>query len=176
MSPRSDKAPPVTVVGGGPSGLIAALALASGGLPVTLVAPPRAPDPRTTALMDGSVRALEALGLWERLREDASPLRVMRLVDGTRRLLRAPEVEFRAGELGLEGFAWNLENEVLLAALDDAVAEAAGIERVAGAVRSVTDGAEQVAVELDDGRTIAASLVAAADGRNSPAGAPPAST
>lgn len=168
MSPRSDKAPPVTVVGGGPSGLIAALALASGGLPVTLVAPPRAPDPRTTALMDGSVRALEALGLWERLREDASPLRVMRLIDGTRRLLRAPEVEFRAGELGLEGFAWNLENEVLLAALDDAVAEAAGIERVNGAVRSVTDGAEQVAVELDDGRTIASSLVAAADGRNSP--------
>lgn len=168
MSPRSDKAPPVTVVGGGPSGLIAALALASGGLPVTLVAPPRAPDPRTTALMYGSVRALEALGLWERLREDASPLRVMRLVDGTRRLLRAPEVEFRAGELGLEGFAWNLENEVLLAALDDAVAEAAGIERVNGAVRSVTDGAEQVAVELDDGRTIAAALVAAADGRNSP--------
>ena len=168
MSPRSDKAPAVTVVGGGPSGLIAALALASGGLPVTLVAPPRAPDPRTTALMDGSVRALEALGLWERLRTDASPLRVMRLVDGTRRLLRAPEVEFRAGELGLEGFAWNLENEVLLAALDDAVAEAAGIERVAGAVRSVTDGTQQVAVELDDGRTIASALVAAADGRNSP--------
>lgn len=168
MSPRSDKAQAVTVVGGGPSGLIAALALASGGLPVTLVAPPRAPDPRTTALMDGSVRALEALGLWERLRKDASPLRVMRLVDGTRRLLRAPEVEFRAGELGLEGFAWNLENEVLLAALDDAVAEAAGIERVAGAVRSVTDGGEQVTVELDDGRTIASSLVAAADGRNSP--------
>lgn len=168
MSPRSDKAQAVTVVGGGPSGLIAALALASGGLPVTLVAPPRAPDPRTTALMDGSVRALEALGLWERLRKDASPLRVMRLVDGTQRLLRAPEVEFRAGELGLEGFAWNLENEVLLAALDDAVAEAAGIERVSGAVRGVTDGAGQVAVELDDGRTIAAALVAAADGRNSP--------
>lgn len=168
MSPRSDKAQAVTVVGGGPSGLIAALALASGGLPVTLVAPPRAPDPRTTALMDGSVRALEALGLWERLRKDASPLRVMRLVDGTQRLLRAPEVEFRAGELGLEGFAWNLENEVLLAALDDAVAEAAGIERVSGAVRNVTDGAGQVAVELDDGRTIAAALVAAADGRNSP--------
>ncbi|ADH89007.1 Ubiquinone biosynthesis hydroxylase, UbiH/UbiF/VisC/COQ6 family [Ancylobacter novellus DSM 506] len=168
MSPRSDKAQAVTVVGGGPSGLIAALALASGGLPVTLVAPPRAPDPRTTALMDGSVRALEALGLWERLRKDASPLRVMRLVDGTQRLLRAPEVEFRAGELGLEGFAWNLENEVLLAALDDAVAEAAGIERVSGAVRSVADGTEQVVVELDDGRTIAAALVAAADGRNSP--------
>lgn len=168
MSPRSDKAQAVAVVGGGPSGLIAALALASGGLPVTLVAPPRAPDPRTTALMDGSVRALEALGLWERLRKDASPLRVMRLVDGTQRLLRAPEVEFRAGELGLEGFAWNLENEVLLAALDDAVAEAAGIERVSGAVRNVTDGAGQVAVELDDGRTIASSLVAAADGRNSP--------
>lgn len=171
LAPQPSPVPPVpgvAVIGGGASGLVAALALASGGLPVTLIAPPRAPDPRTTALMDGSVRALEALGLWERLRPDASPLRVMRLIDDTGRLLRAPEVEFRAGELGLEGFAWNLENEVLLDALDAAVAEAPGIERRSAAVRQVVDGPQVARIELDDGTSLEAALVAAADGRNSP--------
>ncbi|QFR32336.1 UbiH/UbiF family hydroxylase [Ancylobacter sp. TS-1] len=169
MSSNSRLPPPtVAVIGGGASGLVAALALASGGLQVRLAAPPRAPDPRTTALMDGSVRALEALGLWERLRPDAAPLRIMRLIDDTGRLLRAPEVEFRSSELGLEGFAWNLENEVLLAALDEAVAADARITRLRAAVRQVEDGPEAVAITLDDGTVFEAALVAAADGRNSP--------
>lgn len=156
------------VVGGGASGLVAALALASGGLSVKLVAPSRAPDPRTTALMDGSVRALDTLGLWEALRPHAAPLRVMRLVDDTGRLIRAPEVEFRANELGLEGFAWNLENEPLLAALDDAVAGTPSIERITGSVARVVDGPEHAIVELEDRSSFAVALVAAADGRNSP--------
>ncbi|TCK28280.1 2-octaprenyl-6-methoxyphenol hydroxylase [Ancylobacter aquaticus] len=156
------------VVGSGASGLIAALALAAGGVAVRLVAPPRTPDPRTTALMDGSVRALLALGVWETLRPHASPLRVMRLVDDTGRLIRAPEVEFRAGELGLEGFAWNVENEALLTALDAAVAGSPGIERVSARVIGVVDGAEHATLELEGGGSLAVSLVAAADGRNSP--------
>lgn len=156
------------VVGGGASGLIAALALAAGGLPVTLIAPPRAVDPRATALMDGSVKALEALGVWPRLRPNASPLRVMRLVDDTGRLIRAPEVEFRAGELGLDGFAWNVENEALLAALDAAVAATPGITRRAAGVSAVRESATHATLELDNGEPVDAALVAAADGRNSP--------
>ncbi|MBS7554461.1 UbiH/UbiF family hydroxylase [Ancylobacter dichloromethanicus] len=158
----------VAVVGGGASGLVAALALAAGGLAVKLIAPPRAPDPRTTALMDGSVRALDALGLWDGLRAQAAPLRVMRLVDDTGRLIRAPEVDFRASELGLDGFAWNLENETLLAALDAAVAGTAGIARMSASVTGVAETPGEVTLELDAGGTLPAALVAAADGRNSP--------
>lgn len=158
----------VAVIGGGATGLIAALALASGGLRVTLVAPQRPVDPRTTALMDGSMQALKALNVWERLRPDASPLRVMRLVDGTQRLMRAPEVSFRADELELEAFAWNLENETLLAALDAAVADSSSIERVTAKVLHVVDGPSCATVALDDGRSSQVQLVAAADGRNSP--------
>lgn len=158
----------VAVIGAGASGLVAALAFAAAGLKVVLVAPRRAPDPRATALMDGSVTALRTLGVWDRLRPDAAPLRVMRLIDGTQRLLRAPEVDFRAGELGLEAFAWNLENETLLAALDAAVADVPAIERVQASLLRVTDAGDSVRLELDDGRALAVALVAAADGRHSP--------
>ncbi|MBS9476426.1 UbiH/UbiF family hydroxylase [Ancylobacter radicis] len=158
----------VAVAGGGASGLITALALAADGIDVTLVAPARAPDPRTTALMDGSVKALEALGVWTLLKPNAAPLRIMRIIDGTKRLLRAPQVDFRSSELGLEGFAWNVENEALLAALDAVVAEQGRIRRVEASVTQAVDHGDHVELSLDTGETVQAALVAAADGRNSP--------
>lgn len=154
------------VVGGGAAGLTAALALAAAGASVTLVAPERRPDPRTTALMDGSVNVLKMLGVWPRLAENAAPLKVMRLIDGTRRLLRAPEVAFSAREMELDAFAWNVENLHLNAALDAAVADA-GITRIAAQLVGVTNGADHVDVTLDDDRTLHAGLLAAADGRDS---------
>src|ERR1700755_751910 len=89
------------VVGGGPAGLAAAIALADAGANAALLAR-RAPyaDNRTTALLGASVDLLERLGVWPRCREAAAPLQVMRLVDDTGRLIRAPEVRFAAGEIG----------------------------------------------------------------------------
>ncbi|WAC26292.1 UbiH/UbiF family hydroxylase [Ancylobacter sp. SL191] len=158
----------IAVVGGGASGLVAALALASSGLDVTLIAPARSVDPRTTALMDGSVNALKALGVWERLGPQAAPLRIMRVLDGTTRLLRAPQVDFRAGELGLEAFAWNVENEALLAALEEAVAGAPRIRRLRASVTDAADQGGHVRLALDTGDALEVALVAAADGRQSP--------
>lgn len=146
--------------------MVAALGLTAAGVSVTLVAPERRPDPRTTALMDGSVNVLKALGVWEHLREHAAPLRVMRLIDGTRRLLRAPEVAFSAREMALEAFAWNVENSHLNAALDAALA-AAKIARVTAALVDIVDGADHVEVRLDHGGSLRADLLAAADGRDS---------
>ncbi|MFI4997774.1 MAG: FAD-dependent monooxygenase, partial [Hyphomicrobiales bacterium] len=56
------------VVGTGPAGLVAALALARQGAAVTLVGQ-EAPEARgrTIALFDGSVRLLAELGVWDRL-------------------------------------------------------------------------------------------------------------
>ena len=52
------------VVGGGPAGLTAAVALAQAGIACTLVGKrPAKPDNRTTALLAGSVTALEMLGV-----------------------------------------------------------------------------------------------------------------
>ena len=106
------------VVGGGPDGLTAAVALAAGGVATVLVGKKPAPgDNRTTALPASSVTALETLGVWPLCHEQSAPLRFLRIVDDTGRLWRAPEVKFEADEIGLEAFGWNIENRVLVEAL-----------------------------------------------------------
>jgi 2-octaprenyl-6-methoxyphenol hydroxylase len=89
----------VTVVGGGLAGMIAAIAIARGGREVALLAPlPPRLDGRTTALMDQSIRFLERLAVWDKIAPSAAELSTMQIVDGTKRLLRAPTVAFRAAE------------------------------------------------------------------------------
>ena len=108
----------VVVIGAGPAGLTAAIALASAGVDTVLIGKAAATsDHRTTALLTGSVTALNALGVWERCREHAAPLRLMRIIDDTKRLLRAPEVCFDASEIGLDAFGHNIENRHLVDAL-----------------------------------------------------------
>src|SRR3954452_12085746 len=99
------------VIGGGPAGLTAAIALAETGAKTALVAR-RAPyaDNRTTALLGGSVDFLEQLAVWPRCKDNAAELKVMRLVDDTGRLIRAPEVRFSCDEIGLDVFGYNIDN------------------------------------------------------------------
>ena len=99
---RADK-PAAIVIGGGPAGLTAAISLAQSGVYTALVGlPPAKADTRTTALLAGSVAALGTLGVWRTCVDKAAPLRTMRIIDDTGRLWRAPEVNFRADEIGLE--------------------------------------------------------------------------
>ncbi len=91
------KSATIAVVGAGPVGLAAAVLLADADYHVALIAPAApSPDRRTSALMAGSVALLERLGVWPGLTADAAPLRTMRIIDGTTRLIRAPEVAFEA--------------------------------------------------------------------------------
>jgi 2-octaprenyl-6-methoxyphenol hydroxylase len=156
------------VIGGGPAGLIAALALAHFKVPATLVARrPAGIDNRTTALLAGSVAALEALGVWEACRPHAAPLRTMRIADDTHRLWRAPEVRFEAEEIGLPAFGWNIENSRLIAALWDRVGATSELDHVDSAAKSIEIGDMRVTVTLSDGVTLAVALAIGADGRHS---------
>ncbi len=169
MAPQSSILPAeAVVVGAGPAGLTAAIALAVGGIDVVLVAKrPERPDNRTSALLAGSVAALTALGAWEACRALAAPLRAIRLVDDTRRLLRAPEVSFAADEIGLDAFGYNIENRHLVAALEARAAALAHLTRIDAAANAVSIGENTVTVALEDGRKVRAALAIGADGRNS---------
>jgi 2-octaprenyl-6-methoxyphenol hydroxylase len=158
----------VAVVGAGPAGLCAALALARDGFSVALVgAPDTRRDGRTVALLDGSVRLMRALGVWEALEPGAAPLETMRLIDDTGSLFRPPPVAFRAGEIGLDAFGWNVENAALVAHLADAVAAHPGIALLRAHAAGSEDAGEHATVMLDDGSRLSARAVVAADGRNS---------
>jgi 2-octaprenyl-6-methoxyphenol hydroxylase len=157
----------VVVVGGGPAGLTAALALASAGVATALLAPPRAHDNRTTALHRGSITALETLGVWQRCRHEAAALIAIRIVDDTARLMRAPEVTFAAAELGYEAFGYNIENKHLVAALTARAAEFPAFRRIEEAATSIELGEDGVTVSHAGGARIRARLAVGADGRNS---------
>ena len=159
----------VAVVGGGPSGLTAALLLARSGFQTVLIAPAtERTDGRTTALMQSSVAMLEELGVWEGLKPDAAPLEKMRLVDDTGRLFRAPEVTFDSSELGLDAFAFNILNSDLNRELEKASASADGLDVRRTKAETFNFEPDRVSIVTSDSGTAAARLAVAADGRNSP--------
>lgn len=155
----------VAVVGAGPAGLVSAIALKAAGVDVVSIAPAAKDDHRTTALLAGSVTALETLGVWPACRPHAAPLTSIRLIDDTRRLLRAPEVAFTAAEIGLEAFGYNIENRHLIAALE-ARAQQLNIVRVTETAFSVTSDAA-AATATHAGGAVRVRLVVGADGQRS---------
>jgi 2-octaprenyl-6-methoxyphenol hydroxylase len=155
----------VAVVGGGPAGLVTAIALASAGIDTVLIAPLAADDHRTTALLATSVTALETLGAWEPCRPHAAPLVSIRIIDDTRRLVRAPEIFFSATEIGLDAFGQNIENRHLVAALRQRAADLQ-IPHIVAPATAVAADETGVTVTLIDG-AVRARLAIGADGHRS---------
>lgn len=167
-TPRSNIAD-VAVIGGGPAGLTAAIAAALAGAKTVLVArkTPYA-DNRTTALLHASVATLEDIGVWEACRDQAAPLQTMRLVDDTGRLIRAPELHFDCHEIGLDAFGYNIENRILVEALERRATElSATLTRIDDNAASVEPSDNDVVVHTQHGQTLHARLAIGADGRNS---------
>lgn len=179
MRPLSDEAmgaeamgADVLVAGGGPAGLAAALALAQHGCRVVCAGPPVPPagsgDTRTTALLAQSVDFLDQIGVWQTCRQDAAPLSVLRIIDDTGRLLRAPDISFRSSELGSEPFGYNIPNRTLVAALHGAIEGAENVRYMPTArIVSVECWRDQVRFKLAEGMQLAGRLGVGADGRKS---------
>lgn len=158
----------IAVVGAGAVGSSAALAFARDGYRTALIgALDTRRDGRTVALLNGSIRFLDALGAWPVLRDEAAPLVTMRIIDDTGSLFRPPPVSFAAPEIGLDAFGWNIENATLVEKLAD---KARGCETLTLIAEQATgfraEGASAV-VSLKEGAEVRAGLVVAADGRNS---------
>ncbi|WP_342642263.1 FAD-dependent monooxygenase [Rhodoligotrophos ferricapiens] len=160
----------VAVVGGGPAGLAACALLVSRGIrPAHVTGVKREMrDPRTAALMQGTLPILDTLGLWPGLlKAQSAPLWTLRLIDETRHLIRAPSITFDARELGDEPFGWNIPNATLADALreiipDDAVATYEGLSVTWTEPRDTL-----IKLHLSDGRILRVRAVIAADGGES---------
>lgn len=128
--------------------------------------PGNAGDTRTTALLDGSVQALAKAGIRIADHPEAAPLRVMSIVDATQRLLRARPIAFKAEEIGLEAFGWNIPNGALTQILQAHVQDA-GVEHLPVRVLAADQGPNGLVLKLDGQPDLTADLTIAADGRAS---------
>ncbi len=161
----------ILVVGGGLAGLAAAVFLESHGHKTAIVLGDRRKhDARTTALLNESVEFFKSLDLWEALRPDAHPLKTMRIVDGTKRLIRAPQVDFHSSEIGLEAFGYNLPNESLLDVLSGRLDASGKTMQMQGTIAEINESGQVYRVTVKGNRDfshIEARILIGADGRNS---------
>ena len=158
----------VAVIGGGLAGLTVALAIGRTGRQTHLIDPDAdRRDPRTAAMLGPTVEMLRALGVWDEIEPHTAALGTMRIIDGTRRLLRAPTVMFDASEIGQTEFGHNVPNDVATSALRRAIAESNTITMHCARATAIGLQEDMAAISLDDGTELEVALVVGADGRNS---------
>jgi len=167
----------IIVVGGGLTGPVLALALAGAGFRVTVldrVAAERRAEPdfdgRAYAVALGSARLLTALGVWGTVVDKAQPIRDIAVADGIPGAIfgAAPLLHFDPRETDEGQVGWIVEDRWLRGALLDAMDAATGLTQIAPAkVAEVDYGSAAATLRMADGRTLAAPLVIACDGRRS---------
>jgi 2-octaprenyl-6-methoxyphenol hydroxylase len=191
LSPAFDFTADVLVVGGGMVGLTCAAALASAGFSV--VALDRAPisaqldaafDGRVSAIAAGSRRALEGIGLWNHVLAQgnvAEPIRDIRVSDSdslafvhydSRALADKKARDAASGEGHSAGepepFGHIVENRTIRAALAARLKELPSLTLLAPAeLSAVVNEPSHAVATLADGRRVRATLVVAAEGKDS---------
>ncbi len=171
-NPHSD----VLIIGGGLNGPALALALAQGGLSVTIVdALPLEMlrqddfDGRAYALALASRHMLDALGIWPQVAAHSQPIQDIIVSDGRPGEGAAPwTLHFDHAELEQGPMGYMLEDRFLRRALLQLIEQDARITAIHGrrAVAQTTD-ADHAQVTLDDGTQLSARLLAGCDGRDS---------
>ncbi|MDP3962077.1 MAG: FAD-dependent monooxygenase [Pseudorhodobacter sp.] len=166
----------ILIVGGGLNGPALALALASGGLNVTVIdsrpAPARAAlgfDGRAYALAIASKRLLTVLGVWSRVADQSQPILQIKTSDGRAGSGPAPFfLTFDAAEIEEGPMGFMLEDRYLYAAFLAAMAENPRITLMSGeTVVAQTTTATKAEVTLASGKTLCARLLIGCDGRSS---------
>jgi 2-octaprenyl-6-methoxyphenol hydroxylase len=164
----------VLIAGAGLVGLALAPALAEQGLRVALadrmpVAMPVVPgddaewDARVYAISPGSAAFLRSVGAWQALPPDRiGPIEAMRVAgDG------GAALSFSAYDLGERALAWIVEERALRAALVSCARIASVDTHAPRCFAALTWSADSGTLHFDDGTSVTARLVVAADGLNS---------
>lgn len=166
----------ILIVGGGLNGPALALALAQGGLTVAVIdarpAMARAEDTfdgRAYALALASVRVLQALTLWEGLRDTAQPITGIRASHGHAGQGASPFfLGFDASEIDEGAMGQMVEDRFLYAAFLAAMQAEARITLHSGTkVVGQSVSAQGVDVTLDSGESLCGRLLVGCDGRDS---------
>ncbi len=157
------------IIGAGPAGLCLSLALAARGFTIDLIdskpeAELAAPqfDGREIAMKHASIRILRDLGVWGHLPADAAaPLRQALVMDGQR-----PGFVVDGTAIGQDHLGMFVSNMHIRAAAWQAVAATPAVRVQAGArMEALNCDPAAGHVVLDDGRTLKAPLIVAADSR-----------
>ncbi|MDQ2066289.1 UbiH/UbiF/VisC/COQ6 family ubiquinone biosynthesis hydroxylase [Xinfangfangia sp. CPCC 101601] len=166
----------ILIAGGGLNGPALALALAQGGLKVTVIdARPAASravagfDGRAYALAIASKRLLQGISVWPRVAEKSQPMRQIRTSDGHAGAGASIfHLCFDSDEIEEGPMGFMLEDRFLYSAFLDAMAETPGITLLSGetvVAQEVDDTG--VSVTLASGRQLTGRLLVGCDGRNS---------
>lgn len=160
----------IAIAGAGATGLTLALCLANMGHAVTLIGKP---DVRVTgravSMFEGTKRLLKNIGAWDVLEAHTAPLAILRIIDDTGSLFRAPPASFQARELGLEAFGSNIENWKLVKILSEAAKASPMIHFIEDHVQSYDFKTDYVEIHLENGGELRSKLIVAADGFKSAA-------
>ncbi|GGD20195.1 FAD-dependent monooxygenase [Sinisalibacter lacisalsi] len=166
----------ILIVGGGLNGPALALALGDAGFDVTVIDALKAGtrgedefDGRGYALALASQRLLKAIGVWDRVGDNVTPLLEIRISDGKPGSGPGPFVlEFDNGELDEGPMGYMVEDRFLARALLEAMTAHPKVTLIDGALVTAQEvGPASVTLTLDSGKTLAGRMVVGCDGRRS---------
>jgi 2-octaprenylphenol hydroxylase len=162
----------VVIIGGGLVGLALAAALGRAQFRVAVLEaaepvmqwPEGSVDLRVFAISRASERLFTELGAWPAMQASACAFRDMHVWDAGGR----GEIHFDSAELGEPCLGHILESRVIEKALLEVIAQQPAVSRFCPVrVEGFGEDADRQFVVLEDGRTLAASLLVGADGRRS---------
>jgi len=161
----------VIIVGGGMVGLALACALRNAGLHIVVIerGEPQVRtslgrDCRVSAIVRGNVKILEGLGVWQYLKDDAGPMRAMRVWDNQ----EAGGIRFDCSEIEADALGYLIENSCTQRAMHQAILESDTVEFCCPAeITGLEWHEDQVSVALADGRVMHTPLIVGADGGRS---------
>ena len=168
---RSTDHADVIIVGGGMVGLALACALRKSGLRIVIIERGELPvrnsldrDCRVSAIVMGNVHILEALGVWQYLKDDASPMRAMKIWDNQEQ----GGIRFDAAEINEPALGYLIENSRFQSAMHKTLLDSDDVEFYAPAeILSIDWLDDHNAVTLADGRILTTPLIVGADGPRS---------